>query len=100
MPGRRTGPPSGPVTGEAEIRSGDVFLVSSTPVRVRLVDAPLPEMPFPRVLRGEAWPDPDRRRGDEEDVARTDLGLASDLTGLDGGPVRRPGILQEQPAAL
>lgn len=49
---------SGQVTGEAEIRSGDVFLVSSTPVRVRLVDAPLPEMPFPRVLRGEAWPDP------------------------------------------
>ncbi|HEX2798222.1 MAG TPA: FHA domain-containing protein, partial [Thermoanaerobaculia bacterium] len=49
---------SGQVTGEVEIRSGDVFLVSSTPVRVRLVDAPLPEMPFPRVLRGEAWPDP------------------------------------------
>jgi hypothetical protein len=49
---------SGHVTGEVEIRSGDVFLVSSTPVRVRLVDAPLPEMPFPRVLRGEAWPDP------------------------------------------
>jgi hypothetical protein len=48
---------SGHVTGEVEIRSGDVFLVSSTPVRVRLVDAPLPEMPFPRVLRGEAWPD-------------------------------------------
>jgi FHA domain len=49
---------SGQVSGEVEIRSGDVFLVSSTPVRVRLVDAPLPEMPFPRVLRGEAWPDP------------------------------------------
>ena len=49
---------SGQVTGEVEIRSGDVFLVSSTPVRARLVDAPLPEMPFPRVLRGEAWPDP------------------------------------------
>ena len=49
---------SGQVTGEVEIRSGDVFLVSSTPVRVRFVDAPLPEMPFPRVLRGEAWPDP------------------------------------------
>ncbi|MCM3876429.1 MAG: FHA domain-containing protein, partial [Thermoanaerobaculia bacterium] len=49
---------SGPVTGEIEIHSGDVFLVSSTPVRVRLVDATLPEMPFPRVLRGEAWPDP------------------------------------------
>jgi hypothetical protein len=49
---------SGPVTGEVEIHSGDVFLVSSTPVRVRLVDATLPEMPFPRVLRGEAWPDP------------------------------------------
>ncbi len=49
---------AGHVTGEIEIRSGDVFLVSSTPVRVRLVDAPLPEMPFPRVLRGEAWPDP------------------------------------------
>jgi hypothetical protein len=49
---------SGQVTGEVEIRSGDVFLVSSTPVRVRLVDGPLPEMPFPRVLRGEAWPDP------------------------------------------
>jgi FHA domain len=49
---------SGPVTGEVEIHSGDVFLVSSTPVRVRLVDATLREMPFPRVLRGEAWPDP------------------------------------------
>ena len=49
---------SGQVTGEIEIHSGDVFLVSSTPVRVRFVDAPLPEMPFPRVLRGEAWPDP------------------------------------------
>lgn len=49
---------SGQVKGEVEIRSGDVFLVSSTPVRVRLVDATLPEMPFPRVLRGEAWPDP------------------------------------------
>jgi hypothetical protein len=49
---------SGQVTGEIEIHSGDVFLVSSTPVRVRLVDAKLPEMPFPRVLRGEAWPDP------------------------------------------
>jgi FHA domain len=49
---------SGQVTGEVEIHSGDVFLVSSTPVRVRLVDATLPEMPFPRVLRGEAWPDP------------------------------------------
>src|SRR5512140_720107 len=49
---------SGQVTGEVEIQSGDVFLVSSTPVRVRLVDATLPEMPFPRVLRGEAWPDP------------------------------------------
>ncbi len=49
---------SGQVTGEIEIHSGDVFLVSSTPVRVRLVDATLPEMPFPRVLRGEAWPDP------------------------------------------
>jgi hypothetical protein len=49
---------SGAVTGEVEIHSGDVFLVSSTPVKVRLVDATLPEMPFPRVLRGEAWPDP------------------------------------------
>ena len=49
---------SGHVTGEVEVRSGDVFLVSSTPVKVRFVDAPLPEMPFPRVLRGEAWPDP------------------------------------------
>lgn len=49
---------SGQVTGEVEIRAGDVFLVSSTPVRVRLVDATLPEMPFPRVLRGEAYPDP------------------------------------------
>jgi FHA domain len=49
---------SGQVTGEVEIHSGDVFLVSSTPVRVRFVDATLPEMPFPRVLRGEAWPDP------------------------------------------
>jgi hypothetical protein len=49
---------AGPVTGEVEIQPGDVFLVSSTPVRVRLVDATLPEMPFPRVLRGEAWPDP------------------------------------------
>lgn len=49
---------SGQVTGEVEIHSGDVFLVSSTPIRVRLVDATLPEMPFPRVLRGEAWPDP------------------------------------------
>ncbi len=49
---------SGPVAGEVEIHPGEVFLVSSTPVRVRLVDGPLPEMPFPRVLRGEAWPDP------------------------------------------
>ena len=49
---------SGQVTGEVEIHSGDVFLVSSTPVRVRFVDVTLPEMPFPRVLRGEAWPDP------------------------------------------
>ena len=49
---------SGQVTGEVEIQSGDVFLVSSTPVRVRLLDATLPEMPFPRVLRGEAWPVP------------------------------------------
>jgi hypothetical protein len=49
---------SGQVTGEVEIRPGDVFLVSSTPVRVRLVEAALPEMPFPRVLRGEAYPDP------------------------------------------
>jgi hypothetical protein len=49
---------SGQVTGEVEIRPGDVFLVSSTPVHVRLVDRPLPEMPFPRVLRGEAWPEP------------------------------------------
>ena len=49
---------SGQVTGEVEIKSGDVFLVSSTPVRVRLVEATLPEMPFPRVLRGEAYPDP------------------------------------------
>lgn len=49
---------SGQVTGEIEIQPGDVFLVSSTPVRVRLVDATLPEMPFPRVLRGEAYPDP------------------------------------------
>jgi hypothetical protein len=49
---------SGQVTGEVEIHPGDVFLVSSTPVRVRLVEATLPEMPFPRVLRGEAWPDP------------------------------------------
>ena len=49
---------SGQVKGEIEIRPGDVFLVSSTPVRVRLLDATLPEMPFPRVLRGEAWPDP------------------------------------------
>ena len=49
---------SGQVSGEVEIHSGDVFLVSSTPVRVRLVDATLPEMPFPRVLRGEAYPDP------------------------------------------
>ena len=49
---------SGQVTGEVEIKSGDVFLVSSTPVRVRIVEATLPEMPFPRVLRGEAYPDP------------------------------------------
>lgn len=49
---------SGQVTGEVEIQPGDVFLVSSTPVRVRLVDGRLPEMPFPRVLRGEAWPEP------------------------------------------
>ncbi len=49
---------AGQVSGEVEIQPGDVFLVSSTPVRVRFVDAPLPEMPFPRVLRGEAWPDP------------------------------------------
>jgi hypothetical protein len=49
---------SGQVKGEIEIRPGDVFLVSSTPVKVRLLDATLPEMPFPRVLRGEAWPDP------------------------------------------
>jgi len=49
---------SGQVNGEVEIHAGDVFLVSSTPVRIRLVDAMLPEMPFPRVLRGEAWPDP------------------------------------------
>ena len=49
---------SGQVKGEIEIQPGDVFLVSSTPVRVRLLDATLPEMPFPRVLRGEAWPDP------------------------------------------
>ncbi len=46
---------AGQVSGEVEIQSGDVFLVSSTPVRVRFVDAALPEMPFPRVLRGEAW---------------------------------------------
>ncbi|MGE5344942.1 MAG: FHA domain-containing protein [Acidithiobacillales bacterium] len=49
---------TGQVSGEVEIQPGDVFLVSSTPVRVRLVDQPPPEMPFPRVLRGEAWPDP------------------------------------------
>jgi len=46
------------VTEEEEIQPGDVFLISSTPVRVRLTDQPPPEMPFPRVLRGEAWPDP------------------------------------------
>ena len=45
-------------------------------------------------------PDPDRCRGDEEDVARADLDLVGDLAGLDGGPVRRPCILQEEPAAL
>jgi len=46
------------VTEEEEIQPGDVFLISSTPVRVRLTDQAPPEMPFPRVLRGEAWPDP------------------------------------------
>ncbi len=49
---------TGQVTGEVEIQPGDVFLVSSTPIRVRLLDQPPPEMPFPRVLRGEAWPEP------------------------------------------
>ncbi len=49
---------AGQVIGEVEIQPGDVFLVSSTPVRVRFVEAALPEMPFPRVLRGEAWPVP------------------------------------------
>ncbi len=49
---------TGQVTAEVEIQPGDVFLVSSTPIRVRLVDQSLPEMPFPRVLRGEAWPEP------------------------------------------
>jgi hypothetical protein len=46
------------VTEEEEIQPGDVFLISSTPVRARLTDQAPPEMPFPRVLRGEAWPDP------------------------------------------
>jgi hypothetical protein len=49
---------SGKVTGEVDIQSGDIFVVSWTPVRVRFVEGLLPEMPFPSILKGSAWPDP------------------------------------------